>query len=92
MSHTRKARTQRKSKKSYTLSPQSIAFLEAMRKKRHTSSTSLVLEEILQAFRRGQEKMEVDKAVVDYYESLSNDETEEQARWAQFALAEFPKE
>ena len=92
MPHTRTTQSQRKAKKSYTLSPQSIAFLEAMRKRRHSSSTSSVLEEILQVFRRGQEKMAVDQEVADYYESLSIEENQEQARWAEFALAQFPKE
>lgn len=32
----------------------------------------------------------VDRAVVDYYSSLSSEESEEQARWGKFALDEFP--
>jgi len=82
----------RKAKKSYTLSPQTVAFLESMRKKRHAPSTSHVLEEILQAFRRGQEKLALDKAFHDYYSALSPEDANEQVLWGEFALDEFPKE
>lgn len=82
----------RKAKKSYTLSPQTVAFLESMREKRHAPSTSHVLEEILQAFKRGQEKLALERAVNDYYTGLSAEEAEEQVRWGEFALREFPKE
>ncbi|HUI77830.1 MAG TPA: hypothetical protein VLY24_07925 [Bryobacteraceae bacterium] len=92
MSHTKRRSGARKAKKSYTLSPQAVAFLETMRKKRHARSTSHVLEEILQAFRRSQEKLALEKAVTDYYTSLSPADAEEQARWGEFALREFPKE
>jgi len=80
----------RKAKKSFTLSPESVEFLEKIRKKRRAHSASAVLEEILQAVRRGQEKKAVDKAVTDYYDSLTPEEMEEQSKWAEFALSQFP--
>ena len=49
-------KTDRKAKKSYTLSPESVAFLETLRKRRRAASISSVLEEILQAVRRQQER------------------------------------
>jgi hypothetical protein len=82
----------RKAKKSYTLSPESVEFLEAIRKKRRTHSTSAVLDEILQTIRRGQKRKAIEKAVADFYDSLSSDEIEEHARWGEFALGEFPNE
>jgi hypothetical protein len=51
-----------------------------------------VLDEILRAFRRGQVKMALEKAVSDYYTELSAGEADEQAQWGEFALNEFPKE
>lgn len=91
MSHTasRKARP-RKAKKSYTLSPDSVTFLETLRRKQHAPSASAVLEDILQRVRRGAEKRAMEKAVVDYYDSLSPEESEEQERWGEFAMGEFP--
>ncbi len=82
----------RKAKKSYTLSSESVAFLEALRKKRHAASASSILEEILQAVRRQQERTAVEKAVADYYGRISDAEAEEQVEWGEFALREFPNE
>jgi hypothetical protein len=84
--------SKRKAKKSYTLSPESVAFLETLRKRRHAASISAVLEEILQAVRRGQERASIEKSVAAYYSSLSDDEALEQAQWGEFALGEFPSE
>jgi hypothetical protein len=82
--------TRRKAKKSYTLSPESVAFLENLRKKRHAASTSLVLDEILQTALREQETRDMENAVAEYYDSLSESERAEQSEWGKFALAEFP--
>ncbi len=85
-------KTDRKAKKSYTLSPESVAFLETLRKRRRAASISSVLEEILQAVRRQQERASIEKSVSAYYSSLSDQEVLEQAQWGEFALGEFPKE
>jgi hypothetical protein len=85
-----KDRTARKTKKSFTLAPETVEFLEAMRKKRHAESVSSVLEEILQTVRREQERARIDRAVSDYYTSLSDSERTEEAKWGDFALREFP--
>ena len=82
----------RKAKKSFTLSPESVAFLDAMRKKRRARSTSSVLEEILRNVRDEQEKSAVEKTIADYYSSLTTEEAKEQARWGDFALREFPNQ
>jgi len=81
-----------KAKKSYTLSAESVAYLDALRKLRSAPSTSSVLEEILQQVRRTSKRMALEQAVTDYYSSLSEKELGEQAKWADFAWAEFPKE
>jgi len=82
----------RKAKKSYTLSAESVAFLETLRRRQHASSASSVLEGILQRARRGTEKRAIEKAVADYYDSCPAEEIEEQARWGEFAMGEFPDE
>jgi hypothetical protein len=43
-------RSERKAKKSYTLSPESVTFLETLRKRRRAASISSVLEESYKAF------------------------------------------
>jgi hypothetical protein len=85
-------RTEVKAKKSYTLSPESVAYLESLRKRRRAPSTSSVLEEILQAFRRQQERVNIEESVTAYYSSLSDKEVQEQAQWGELALSEFPNE
>ncbi|HEV2198639.1 MAG TPA: hypothetical protein VGR73_02375 [Bryobacteraceae bacterium] len=90
--HRNRKTTNLRAKKSFTLSPESVAFLEAMRKQRRAPSVSAVLDAILQAARREQGKAAVERAVADYYGSLSNEEAAEQSTWGEFALGEFPKE
>ena len=83
---------ERKAKKSYTLSPESVEFLERLRKKRGARSASSVLDDILQALRREQRKARIEHAVADYYDALSIQEREELAAWGDFALRNFPGE
>lgn len=85
MSHTI-----RKAKKSYTLSQESVAFLESVRRKRRAPSASSVLEDILQTARRGHRRKTLDQAVANYYDGLSRGDAEEQALWGDLALREFP--
>jgi len=88
----RTASTQRKAKKSYTLSPESVEFLEALRRQRSAPSTSAVLEEILGALRREQTRTKVEAAVGNYYDTLTDREVEEQVAWGRFALREVLKD
>jgi hypothetical protein len=85
MIHRTRSRTQVKTKKSFTLSPEALAFLEQVRKKRRAESASAALEEILQAARRAS----VEQSVADYYSGLSGEDRAEQAEWGKFALSEF---
>ncbi len=82
----------RKTKKSYTLSPESIRFLEALSKAQQASSVSAVLDEMIQSVRRAREREALDRAVAGYYSGLGADDAKEQAQWGDFALAEFPGE
>jgi hypothetical protein len=92
MARTNLETANRKAKKSFTLSPESVAFLDAMRKKRRARSTSSVLEDILSQVRVQQERLAVEKKISDYYSSITNEEAEEQALWGAFAEREFPNE
>jgi hypothetical protein len=91
MPHTVRRGAHRKAKKSFTLSAESVEFLETMRKKRQALSVSSVLDEILLAVRRSQAKAGVERAVADYYAALSPEERQEQSDWGEFAEREFPK-
>jgi hypothetical protein len=89
MARTISKRRPVKAKKSYTLSAESVAYLEGLRKQRRATSASSVLEDILQHVRQASRKMALEQAVTDYYSSLGEDELDEQAKWADFAWAEF---
>ena len=92
MAHTAQNLKRRKAKKSYTLSPASVAFLEALRKKKGATSASSVLEDILQTARRAQAKKNLERAITGYYDSLPAENAAEQALWGEFAMGEFPSE
>jgi hypothetical protein len=90
MPRTNSEPANRKAKKSFTLSLESVAFLDAMRRKRRARSASSVLEDILRNVRDEQEKSAVEKTITDYYSSLTTEEVKEQTRWGDFAVREFP--
>ncbi len=81
-----------KAKKSYTLTPETVAFLESMRRKRRAESVSAILEEILQEVRREHDRALLERTVSDYYSSLTDQEVVEQSKWGDFAMAQFPRE
>jgi hypothetical protein len=66
----------RKAKKSFTLSVESVEFLDA----------------ILRGARIAQEKAAIHKTISDYSSSLSTQETKEQTLWGDLAQREFPNE
>ena len=92
MTRTTHRQPARKAKKSYTLSPESVDFLETLRKKRRARSISFVLEEILQAARREAEMAKINQSVSDYYDSLSDEEMEELSQWGEFGLRQLLQE
>jgi hypothetical protein len=92
MPRTNSEAANRKAKKSFTLSVESVAFLDAMRRKRRARSTSAILEDILRKARVEQEKSAVEQTISDYYSSLTTEEVNEQTLWGEFAEREFPNE
>ena len=82
----------RKTRKSYTLSPESVAFLEKVSRLRRAASVSSVLDELIESVRQAQERDALEQAVTGYYSKLSDKDVKEQAQWGDFALGEFPRE
>ena len=81
--------TTRKAKKSFTLSSESVAFLEGLRKKHRARSVSSVLEDLVTEARR-QEKLKAYEAqVTEYYDSLTEEEREEERAWADFSMRQL---
>lgn len=89
MSSRTPVKTASRTKKSFTLSPQSVSFLESLQKKRVGSSVSAILEEILQAARRDEKRASIDQAISSYYDSLTDEELREHAEWGEFGLRQM---
>jgi|GEM_PF-1427836 hypothetical protein len=81
-----------KATKRFTLSPESVNFLEAEKLKRGQESASSVLEEIIHECRRKEDTTNIDAAISAYYDSLSDQEREESKHWGEFAESQFPRD
>lgn len=80
----------RKAKKTFTLSRDAVAFLETEKQKRGRESTSSVLEELIKECREKGNTKKIDLAITNYYDSLTDEEREENSRWGEFAENQFP--
>jgi hypothetical protein len=85
------ANAKNKQKRSFTLSPSSIAFLERLRKKRKAASCSKVLDELISEAGRRQRRAEIHNAMDDYYASLTDEEVAEDRSWGEFGLEQASK-
>jgi len=72
------------------LTRESVDFLEAERQKRGRESTSVVLEELIRECREKPDTQKIDATISAYYDSLSDEEREENKRWGEFAESQFP--
>ena len=78
-----------RAKKSFTLSPSSVAFLEKLRKQQKASSTSAVLDQLLQEAEARQKKIAFERSILAYYDNLEDGEQEEAKFWGDFALRQM---
>ena len=95
VSHTTSAiqrKSEAKEKKSFTLSRSSVAFLQRLRQERNASSTSLVLDELIQEADADQRRKSAEQAISDYYNSLSGEELKEQVAWGEFAFSQLKQD
>jgi len=77
--------TARKVKRSFTLAPESVAFLTETRKKRRARSDSEALNLLLQESMQARKLEEISAAVTAYYDNASDEELKEQREWAEMA-------
>lgn len=77
--------TQRKLKCSFTLSPESVAFVRETRQRRRASSDSEVLDLLLRDAMLARKQEEISAAVTAYYDNASEEELQEQREWAEMA-------
>jgi len=81
-----------KPRKTFTLSPESVALLEELSAQRNSrrgqESVSAVLDDLLIALRR-EKTQETEERIGKYYDERSEELREEEIAWGEFAMAEF---
>ena len=77
--------TERKIKRSFTLTPEAVAFLSETRKRRRAASDSEALDLLLREHMLTRQREMLDAAVSEYYDSASDEELQEELEWAQMA-------
>ena len=89
---TKRSRRERKERRSFTLSRESIALLTELSAARDSSarrSASAVLDELLRSVNKERKRRAVERAVTRYYNGLSEQAQIEDQEWGEFSLAEF---
>ena len=74
-----------KKRRTFTLSPASLAYLEQETRRRSADSQSAVLDALLQEKKRERQLAALETAIGAYYDGLSDAEGEEDKIWGEFA-------
>jgi hypothetical protein len=74
-----------KQRRTFTLSPESLAYLEQQARERQLDSQSALLDELLREKSMEQRRAALEANVTAYYDSLSDAEVEEDRAWGEFA-------
>lgn len=85
-------RTARKQRRTFSLDPELVKYLEKVRREAHISSASSALEQILWESKRRRERLRQEDSIANYYNSLNDAEFAEQSEWGAFAESHFPIE
>jgi hypothetical protein len=81
-----------KKKKSFTLSPSSIVFLERLKRERKGASVSLILDELIRQAEAGRRRRTTEEAISAFYDSVSGEERKEEAAWGDFSRNRWKEE
>jgi hypothetical protein len=82
----------RKQRRSFTLSRESVEYLEQEQKQRKAPSASSVLDEILRERRRERERQKLEASMVAYYDSITDEERTENRTWGAFGESQISRE
>jgi hypothetical protein len=74
-----------KRRRTFTLSPASLEYLEQETRRRMADSQSAVLDELLQEKKREEQLAALETSIGAYYDGLTDEEVEEQRSWGEFA-------
>jgi predicted CopG family antitoxin len=79
-----------KVKKTFSLSRESVKYLESLRDRKRAESVSSVLEELIRQQREALEMERISASVSSYYDSLPDERAAEDRAWGEFAESQFP--
>ena len=82
---------ERKEKRTFTLSPKSVAFLGSVAAEVHVSASE-ALDGIIEEKRMEAEKQRIAAQITQYYDSIGDKEVKENAIWGRFSESQFPLE
>jgi Tfp pilus assembly protein PilO len=82
----------RKARKTFSLSRETVLYLESLRKERKKASMSSVLEDVIRQLQRTKEMERISASATRYYDSLNAEEVAEDRAWGEFAATQFPDE
>jgi hypothetical protein len=74
-----------KRRRTFTLSPESLAYIERQARERKLGSQSAFLDELLLEKTAEQRKAALEANVIAYYDSLSDEESQEIRAWGELA-------
>ena len=81
-----------KEKRTFSLSRESLRYLEKERKQRAAKSMSAVLEDVIRRQQQEEETRRISASITSYYDSLTDEQVAEDRAWGEFALTQFPPE
>ena len=87
-----RTRSVRKARKTFSLSHETVRYLESLRKERKKDSMSSVLEDVIRQLQQTKEMERISASVTRYYDSLTSEEIAEDRAWGEFAATQFPSE
>ncbi|MGA7380638.1 MAG: hypothetical protein WBX03_07275 [Terriglobales bacterium] len=82
----------RKARKTFSLSRETVKYLESLRKERKKDSMSAVLEDVVRQLQQAKELERISASTTRYYDSLTPEEIAEDRAWGDFAATQFPDE
>jgi hypothetical protein len=82
----------RKERRTYSLDPELVRYVEKVRKEFRIDSASAALEKLLWESKRQRERRRQEDRIANYYSSLDGAETAQETEWGKFAESQFPIE
>jgi hypothetical protein len=87
-----RTRSSRKARKTFSLSRETVRYLESLRKEGKKDSMSSVLEDVIRQQQQTKEMARISASVTRYYDSLTAEEIAEDRDWGEFAATQFTSE